>query len=131
MPINPRRTNIPRYAPPTAQPAHSWGRPSIPVDPMEPPDPEPTIPAPNAKRRPKRARLDPTENAAIGARLAAAIAAAGLTQGEAARKLGISRVAVTYWCAGASLPNLARFARAVQVLGLDPAIVFPAWFRGR
>lgn len=52
---------------------------------------------------------------------------AGVSKGEAARRLGIPRPRVAEWCRGKWMPSAARLLWIVATLRLDPAIVAPEW----
>lgn len=71
----------------------------------------------------------PQDGLTTGPRFKAALDAAGLSQQEAARKLGVRPATVSEWCSGKACPSLARSIDLVARLGLDPRLIAPEWFR--
>lgn len=61
-----------------------------------------------------------SEAEAIGGRLKEALVARGLTQGELAKRLGVSSAAVSAWISGAKPPSKANLAAAAAVLHVQP-----------
>lgn len=78
---------------------------------------------------PARSLQDPETVRLLGSRLKGELARLGISQSRAARVLGVSRMAVAFWCQGRALPTVVHLHRAVLVLGLDPRALFPEWFR--
>lgn len=62
----------------------------------------------------------------IGARIRAAREAAGLSQADVARRLGVSRASVSLWEAGERMPGLDTVYALGAVLGRSPDFFFPA-----
>lgn len=56
--------------------------------------------------------------------LKAARVNAGLTQQQAANKIGISQVAIVHWEKGIAAPRVQNFLRACTVYGVAPNNVF-------
>ena len=64
----------------------------------------------------------------FGRRFKAARLVTGYSQGEAARRMGIFRPRISEIEAGASIPHLPRLMEMIDLLGLDPRILFPEFF---
>jgi transcriptional regulator with XRE-family HTH domain len=62
-----------------------------------------------------------------GRRLRAAREEAGLTQTEAAARLGWAIPSYTQYERGKRVPSWVTLAKMVEALGLDPETLFPEW----
>jgi len=62
---------------------------------------------------------------ALGARLRAARQAAGLTQVEAAARIGVGRPSLTMWELGHHDVTYSRLTRLMAAYGADPTALFP------
>jgi transcriptional regulator with XRE-family HTH domain len=60
-------------------------------------------------------------------RLRAAREATGLTQGQAAERLGIKRPTYTQYEVGRRVPSWVTLYHLIEKLGLNPAIIFPEY----
>lgn len=67
----------------------------------------------------------------FAARFKAARQATGLTQVQAAEQIGIPQSRIAEYETAVAIPSAVKLFEIVQVLGLDPAILFPEWFAAR
>lgn len=67
----------------------------------------------------------------FGRRFKAAREAAGLTQVEAAARLGIPQPRIAEYESGFRMPPLDRLTDIIEALGLNPRILFPEYFKRR
>jgi transcriptional regulator with XRE-family HTH domain len=60
----------------------------------------------------------------FGQRLRSAREKTGLSQAEAARRIGVARERVTEWENGVRIPRVLQLAGVIESLGLDPRDLF-------
>lgn len=65
------------------------------------------------------------DSAEFGRRLRAARMATGLNQTQAATKLGLKQPSYAPYELGRKVPSVVNLMAWIDVLGLDPAIIFP------
>ncbi len=65
----------------------------------------------------------------FGTRFQAARKAAGLTQSSAAKRARVAQPRIAEYENGSHAPGLFRLLQLIKILGLDPRILFPEWFR--
>lgn len=65
-----------------------------------------------------------------GRRIRAAREAAGLSQEEAAERLGVERATYTQYERGRRVPTWTKLYELIEALGLSPAILFPEFIAG-
>jgi len=83
-----------------------------------PPDPLP-VPVPES---------DPMTRAEFGRRFKAAREARGLSQAQAAARVGVPQPRIAEYESGFRVPPVPRLLELIEVLELDPAVLFPEFF---